>query len=117
MRCYCTAHIVSFLRGTLPPTFYTESAYAVKVLNEFRCFNTAIDEHHCTDGIAMVAGHTSRFLVIWVAFLPFTLYNTCRWATVPISAIVAFLLLGIEEIGVNIEEPFSILPLGEHTKA
>ena len=64
----------------------------------------------------MVAGHTSRFLVIWVAFLPFTLYNTCRWATVPISAIVAFLLLGIEEIGVNIEEPFSILPLGEHTK-
>ena len=63
----------------------------------------------------MVAGHTSRFLVIWVAFLPFTLYNTCRWATVPISAIVAFLLLGIEEIGVNIEEPFSILPLGEHT--
>ena len=31
---------------------------------------------------------------------------------VPVSAIIAFLLLGIEEIGVQIEEPFGILPLG-----
>ena len=34
-----------------------------------------------------------------------------QWACVPASALVAFLLLGIEEIGVAIEEPFSILPL------
>jgi hypothetical protein len=34
-----------------------------------------------------------------------------KWACVPASALVAFLLLGIEEIGVAIEEPFSILPL------
>ena len=34
-----------------------------------------------------------------------------KWASVPASALVAFLLLGIEEIGVAIEEPFSILPL------
>ena len=32
---------------------------------------------------------------------------------IPASCIIAFLLLGIEEIGVQIEEPFSILPLGE----
>jgi hypothetical protein len=32
-------------------------------------------------------------------------------AMVPVSTLVAFLLLGIEEIGVQIEEPFSILPL------
>ena len=32
---------------------------------------------------------------------------------VPASAIICFLLLGIEEIGVQIEEPFGILPLGE----
>ena len=35
---------------------------------------------------------------------------------VPASAIICFLLLGIEEIGVQIEEPFGILPLGELTK-
>ncbi|KAK9862954.1 hypothetical protein WJX84_004860 [Apatococcus fuscideae] len=33
------------------------------------------------------------------------------WAIVPGCAILAFLLLGIEEIGVSIEEPMSILPL------
>ena len=32
---------------------------------------------------------------------------------IPVSAIIAFLLLGIEEIGVQIEEPFGILPLGQ----
>ena len=32
---------------------------------------------------------------------------------VPAAFIICFLLLSIEEIGVQIEEPFSILPLGE----
>jgi hypothetical protein len=58
------------------------------------------------------AGHTSRFLIIWLAFLPLALYPTWDWATVPVTTIIAFLLLGIDEIGVQIEEPFAILPLG-----
>ena len=36
---------------------------------------------------------------------------------IPASCIIAFLLLGIEEIGVQIEEPFSILPLGQPVSA
>lgn len=55
--------------------------------------------------------HTSRFLIMWLTCLPLSLYSACGWATVFPSAIIAFLLLGIEEIGVQIEEPFSILPL------
>ncbi|PRW56885.1 UPF0187 chloroplastic [Chlorella sorokiniana] len=55
--------------------------------------------------------HTSRFLMIWLTLLPFTLWDSCRWAMLPIAILIAFLLLGIEEIGVQIEEPFSILPL------
>ncbi|KAL3146980.1 hypothetical protein ABBQ38_014948 [Trebouxia sp. C0009 RCD-2024] len=55
--------------------------------------------------------HTSRFLVIWLGLMPFTLWNSCHWAMVPTSGIICFLLLGIEEIGVQIEEPFGILPL------
>lgn len=55
--------------------------------------------------------HTSRFLVIWLSLMPFTLWKSCHWAIIPVSAIVAFLLLGIEEIGVQIEEPFGILAL------
>eukprot|EP00887_Chlorella_sp_A99_P008256 scaffold12.g8256.t1 len=55
--------------------------------------------------------HTSRFMVIWLGLLPFSLWDTCRFSTIPITVIISFLLLGIEEIGVSIEEPFSILPL------
>lgn len=55
--------------------------------------------------------HTSRFMMIWLTLLPFTLWDSCRWAMLPIAGIVSFLLLGIEEIGVSIEEPFTILPL------
>ena len=56
--------------------------------------------------------HTSRFLVIYITFMPFTLWHACGWGSVPASVVIAFLLLGIEEIGVQIEEPFGILPLG-----
>ena len=55
--------------------------------------------------------HTSRFMIIWLTLLPFALYDSLRWAVVPVCTLLAFLLLGIEEIGVQIEEPFSILDL------
>jgi predicted membrane chloride channel (bestrophin family) len=55
--------------------------------------------------------HTSRFLVIWLTFMPFTLWHAYGWWTIPASVAIAYLLLGIEEIGVQIEEPFAILPL------
>ncbi|GAB4816433.1 hypothetical protein N2152v2_003479 [Parachlorella kessleri] len=55
--------------------------------------------------------HTSRFMMIWLTLLPFALWPACEWATVPLSGIIAFLLLGVEEIGVAIEEPFTILAL------
>ncbi|GIL65937.1 hypothetical protein Vafri_19565 [Volvox africanus] len=55
--------------------------------------------------------HTSRFMLIYLAALPLALYDSCDWAAVPVTLVIAFLLLGIEDIGVQIEEPFSILPL------
>eukprot|EP00891_Asterochloris_glomerata_P000068 jgi/Astpho2/68/Aster-04543 len=55
--------------------------------------------------------HTSRFLMIWLALMPFGLWSGCRWLMVPVAGTIAFLLLGIDEIGVQLEEPFGILPL------
>lgn len=55
--------------------------------------------------------HTSRFLVIYLSALPLGLWSGCHWATIPLAMVIAFLLLGIEEIGVQIEEPFGLLPL------
>jgi len=45
--------------------------------------------------------------------MPFTLWKSCGLAMIPATGVLAFLLLAIEEIGVQIEEPFSILPLGK----
>eukprot|EP00887_Chlorella_sp_A99_P008252 scaffold12.g8252.t1 len=55
--------------------------------------------------------HTSRFLVMWLGLLPLGLWPTCGLGTIPLAVVIALLLLGIEEIGVQIEEPFGILPL------
>uniref|UniRef100_A0A7S0S479 Bestrophin homolog n=1 Tax=Chlamydomonas leiostraca TaxID=1034604 RepID=A0A7S0S479_9CHLO len=57
--------------------------------------------------------HTSRFMIIWLCFLPLSLWDDCGWGVLPIEALVSFLLLGIEEIGVQIEEPFRRLPLDD----
>ena len=55
--------------------------------------------------------HTARFLTIWLALLPLGLWERYHVTMLPVIALIGFLLLGIDEIGVTIEEPFSILPL------
>lgn len=55
--------------------------------------------------------HTARFLILWLGSLPFGLWSQFHWASLFITAAVGFLLLGIDEIGMQIEEPFGILPL------
>ncbi|KAL3913433.1 MAG: hypothetical protein SGPRY_007979, partial [Prymnesium sp.] len=60
--------------------------------------------------------HTARFISIFTILLPFALWPVFgstwnHWVTVPATDLVAFFLFGIEEIGIQIEEPFSILPL------
>jgi putative membrane protein len=54
---------------------------------------------------------TSRFLMLWLFLLPVALYQNLGWSCVPTEAFIAFCFMGIEEIGVQIEEPFSILAL------
>lgn len=55
--------------------------------------------------------HTSRFMFLWLSALPWSMWPDAHWSVVPITAVVSYLLLGIDEIGVQIEEPFGILPL------
>jgi ion channel-forming bestrophin family protein len=54
---------------------------------------------------------TSRFLLLWLAILPMGMWDVIGWATIPATFVMAVLLLGIEEIGVSIEDPFGILAL------
>ncbi|KAI8475060.1 MAG: Bestrophin, RFP-TM, chloride channel-domain-containing protein [Monoraphidium minutum] len=56
--------------------------------------------------------HTSRFMFVWLSALPFALYEAgLGWSAVPITLVISYLLLAVDEIGVQVEEPFSILPL------
>jgi predicted membrane chloride channel (bestrophin family) len=55
--------------------------------------------------------HTSRFVIIWLSVLPYALWSKVGWATVVIAPLIGVLLLGINEIGIDVEEPFSLLPL------
>lgn len=50
--------------------------------------------------------HTARFLFTWLTLLPFALYGSCGVWTTPVVAGIAAVLCGIEEIGVQVEEPF-----------
>jgi predicted membrane chloride channel (bestrophin family) len=67
----------------------------------------------------MYTRHTARFLLMWLLTVPMALYYEFRnsnipylWLYVPLITFVhSIFLFGIEELGVQIEEPFSILPL------
>ena len=48
--------------------------------------------------------------------LPCALYSAFSelgevWATLPASSILAFFLFGVDELAMQLEEPFSILPM------
>jgi len=60
--------------------------------------------------------HTARFLTVFCTLLPFGLWGPMdgswnHWLTIPIAYGIAFFLFGVEEMGIQIEEPFSILPI------
>jgi len=50
--------------------------------------------------------HLKQLLLIYCLLLPFQLVNNLGWWTGAIVALISFTLLGIEEIGIQIENPF-----------
>ena len=60
--------------------------------------------------------HTARYLSVWSLLLPCALYSSFSgvgetWVVLPASAIIAFFLFGVDELAMQLEEPFSILPM------
>jgi putative membrane protein len=61
--------------------------------------------------------HTARFLGVWMLLLPFAMYDDFAKASdlalplVPAAAMLALFMFGIEELSIQLEEPFSILPM------
>jgi putative membrane protein len=50
--------------------------------------------------------HLKQLLMIYSLSLPFQMVDQLQWMTGPIVALISFTLLGIEEIGIQIEDPF-----------
>lgn len=52
------------------------------------------------------AVHLRRALIVYCFTLPLALVQKYGWDTVPVTLLIAYVLFGIEEIGVEIEDPF-----------
>ena len=62
---------------------------------------------------ALRCRHTHRFILVYITFLPFAFWSLFGWFTLPIMAVFTFLLCGVENVGVQIEEPHRVLPLNQ----
>ncbi len=63
---------------------------------------------HATPIPFAYAVHLRRALLVYCLTLPFALVAKWGWATVPATLCIAYILFGIEEIGVEIEDPFGV---------
>lgn len=50
--------------------------------------------------------HLRRALIVYCFTLPFALVSKFGWDTIPCVLLISYVLFGIEEIGVEIEDPF-----------
>lgn len=50
--------------------------------------------------------HLRRALILYLASVPLALVRDFGWGTVPAVLFISYVMLGIEEIGVEIEDPF-----------
>lgn len=50
--------------------------------------------------------HLRRAMIVYLATLPMGLVTEMGWMTVPATLLIAYVMLGVEEIGVEIEDPF-----------
>jgi putative membrane protein len=60
--------------------------------------------------------HTSRLMWVWSNALPFALYPSLGpIGTLPAAVFTSWAIQSIEDIGVQIEEPFNVLPLRQYS--
>jgi putative membrane protein len=52
--------------------------------------------------------HLRRALLLYCYTLPFALVDPFGWTTIIDSMLVSFVFFGVEEIGVEIEDPFGL---------
>ncbi len=66
----------------------------------------ACERIHATPIPFAYAVHLRRALLMYCGTLPIALAGRWGWATIPATLLISYILFGIEEIGVEIEDPF-----------
>jgi ion channel-forming bestrophin family protein len=64
--------------------------------------------------------HIRRFIFLYLTTLPFAMLNKIGWMTTPVTVVVAYVILSLDQIGVELQNPFvkknmGHLPLDELT--
>lgn len=76
----------------------------------------ACEKIHRTPIPTAFTRHSSRFLTAWCYAMPFVLWPIVG-DTTPLAAVfVSWAMLGTEDIGVQVEEPFDVLPLWQYAQ-
>ncbi len=68
----------------------------------------ACERIHATPIPFAYAVHLRRALLVYCLTLPFALVAKWGWETIPATLCISYILFGIEEIGVEIEDPFGV---------
>ena len=55
-------------------------------------------------------------MLVYTSVLPIALWQYFHWTTVLVAPVVAFMLMGIENIGNQIENPILVLPMASYCK-
>lgn len=85
------------LAFSLSPTCSVRSLFPSRILN--------------TPTYTAFTRQTSRFLILWLTFLPFGLAAYLSWSTCGCMPVLCFLLVGIDNIASSTENPCTSLPL------
>ncbi|MFB2980388.1 bestrophin family ion channel [Microseira sp. BLCC-F43] len=77
-----------------------------QLLNDMVAATTACERIRNTPMPLAYGIHLKQLLLIYCLLLPFQMVKDLGWSTAPVVGLVSFTLLGIEDIGLEIENPF-----------
>ncbi|KAL7529208.1 hypothetical protein ACHAXR_007125 [Thalassiosira sp. AJA248-18] len=112
-------HIVADIAVDKDATFFVTHSSLESCINDLDA---------CSGGCERILGspipptysrHLSRIMVMYLAILPFALVasGTPSLGVVVASAIASYVLIGVDEIGMEVENPFPMMPLQQLSSA
>ncbi len=104
--------IASWIGDYLQQQFEKDCIDSYQLLAMFKLLDTMVDvlggcERILKTPIPLAYTiHLKQLVLVYCLTLPFEFVDELMWMTGPIVALVSFTILGIEEIGIEIEDPF-----------